>query len=157
MTTNHLYHRLTCTIALLLATACSRPTPNANGDSTEVVIAPIDSVTSADSAAATALCDSAKAVLAKLLDNPASASFDSLIVVQPPLDGDRRPSPVVCGRIGGRPGIGGSTSRKRFVYQNRWTVFVEENANREQFADLWGRTCAPGSGTVILHSPDVST
>lgn len=100
-------------------------------------------------AEAETLRDSAKAVLATLLADPSTATFDSLVVIQPPPEGDRRPALVACGRIGGIPGIGGRRGMTRFVYQNRWTVFVEEEANRAQFAELWARSCIAPPGTVI--------
>ena len=100
-------------------------------------------------AQAVVLRDSAKAVLATLLADPSTATFDSLVVIQPPVEGGRRPALVACGRISGSPGIGGRRTPTRFVYQNRWTVFVEEDANREQFAELWAKSCDAMKGTVI--------
>jgi hypothetical protein len=96
------------------------------------------------------LRDSAQVVLATLLTDPASARFDSLVVIQPPVEGGRQPSLAACGRIGGSPGIAGRGGMTRFVYQNRWTVFVEEDGNREQFAALWARSCDPATGTVLI-------
>lgn len=124
----------------LLVIGCASPAPKDTVDSaavavTEVSLAPpmIDS---------TALRDSAEATLAPLLDKPASATFDSVVVLQPPYEDGRWPAPVVCGRIGGKPGIGGRTASTRFIYQNRFTVFVEEPANQRQFNALWVKTCA---------------
>lgn len=135
----------------LLVVACGSPAedPRVPADSAERAEAPGLAATQALLADAEALRDSAKAVLATLLDDPASARFDSLAVIRPPVE-DERPRPLaVCGRIGGSPGIAGSRGMTRFVYQNRWTVFVEERANREQFAALWAKSCA-GERTVVL-------
>lgn len=98
-------------------------------------------------AQAVVLRDSARVVLATLLADPSTATFDSLVVIQPPPEEGRRPPLVACGRIGGSPGIGGRRGLTRFVYQNRWTVFVEEDANRERFAELWAKSCG---GVVVL-------
>ncbi len=101
-------------------------------------------------AEAEALRDSARAVLATLLDDPASATFDSLVVLQPPVQDGRQPALVACGRIGGSPGIGGRRDRVRFVYQGRWTVFTEDASNAEEFAALWARTCGDEGATVVV-------
>lgn len=142
---------LAAAFAGICTIACGAPPPEAGAvvDSAALRVAELDSLRSAARAQAPALRDSAQATLAALLDNPATAGFDSVVVVQPPADGDRLPGLVVCGRITGRPGPGGNRAPVRFVYQNRWTVFVEEASNREQFAELWARTCAaPGSSVV---------
>ncbi len=109
-----------------------------------------DSVLEAARAGAGELVDSAKAVLATLLDNPTSATFDSVVVIQPPRTDGRFPAIVACGRIGGRPGIGGSRTPVRFIYQGKWTVFVEEAANQARFAELWGNLCDVAGGEVVL-------
>lgn len=132
--------------------ACSGDAEPA-ADPAALAAARADSLARAAAAAAPALRDSAQATLAALLDTPASATFDSVVVIQPPMDGDRLPGMVVCGRIGGRPGIGGSRTPVRFIYQNRWTVFVEEAANRAKFGELWGASCGEGSGTVVPVAP----
>jgi hypothetical protein len=116
-----------------------------------VAAARSDSLAAAARAAAPALVDSAKATLATLLDYPGSAVFDSVRVIQPPEVDGRLPTMAVCGRMGGRPGVGGSRTPVRFVYQNRWTVFVEEAANRERFAELWARSCGVDGGTEVLE------
>ncbi len=124
----------------LLMAACASPAPKAAVDS--AVVAPTDVSAAAPVIDSTALRDSAMATLAPLLDNPASATFDSVAVLQPAMVDGRWPMAVVCGRIGGKPGIGGSKASTRFIYQNRFTVFVEEQANQRQFNALWARTCA---------------
>jgi hypothetical protein len=85
-----------------------------------------------------------------LLDDPSSATFDSVIVVQPPAADGRLPARAACGRIGGRPGVGGSRTPVRFIYQGAFTVFVEDEANRAKFAELWAQSCAPEGGEVQL-------
>ena len=110
-----------------------------------------DSVARSRLADAGVLVDSAKATLATLLDDPASATFDSVVVIQPPAADGRLPALAACGRIGGRPGVGGSRSPVRFIYQGKWTVFVEESRNAEQFAELWAKLCADPGGEVVLR------
>jgi len=114
-------------------------------------VARADSLGRARAAEAPVLRDSAKATLAALLTAPASATFDSLVVIQPPEEDGRMPAPVVCGRIGGTPGIGGSRTPTRFIYQSRFTVFVEEAANQRQFSALWARTCGVPGGIVLIE------
>ncbi|MBK7596823.1 MAG: hypothetical protein IPJ11_16750 [Gemmatimonadetes bacterium] len=89
---------------------------------------------------AAALRDSAQATLATLLKNPATAVFDSVVVMQPPAVGDRLPPMVVCGQINGKPGIGG-VHADPLRLSDQVALFVEEAANRQAFADLVGRTC----------------
>lgn len=92
------------------------------------------------------MLESARGVLASLLPDSASASFEELAVVQPPAVDGTAPAMVVCGKVTGRPGIGGRSTPTAFVYTSRWSVFVEEAANREAFRALWDRTCGnPGS------------
>ena len=119
-------------LAFVLAAACGGGEPEPAADSTTAVVA------TPDSAVAAALRDSALATLATLVDPPSRATFDSVVVIQPPHDGERLPAMAVCGRIGGLPGRNTPT---RFVYQSKWTVFVEEAANQAAFADLWARSC----------------
>lgn len=101
-----------------------------------------------DTAAAITLRDSAVATLATLADPPSRATFDSVVVIQPPHDGERLPAMAVCGRIGGLPG---RAAPVRFVYQSKWTVFVEEASNQSAFADLWARSCAAAGGVVVVR------
>lgn len=136
-------------IAALLLAACG------GGDAPDTPA--VDSAALADSLAQAArvearvLVDSAKATLATLLDQPASATFDSVVVIQPPPADGRLPAMAACGRIGGRPGVGGSRSPVRFIYQGKWTVFVEEARNAEQFAGLWAKLCAAPGGEVVMR------
>jgi hypothetical protein len=109
-----------------------------------------DSLAQAARAEAHVLVDSAKTTLATLLDNPATATFDSVVVIQPPPADGRSPAMAACGRIGGRPGIGGSRTPVRFIYQGKWTVFVEESRNAEQFAGLWAKLCAAPGAEVVM-------
>jgi hypothetical protein len=99
-----------------------------------------------DTAAARTLRDSALATLATLAEPPPRATFDSVVVVQPPHDGQRLPAMAVCGRMAGMPGRPRSA---RFVYQSKWTVFVEEASNLTAFGELWARTCAATGGVVV--------
>ena len=122
-----------------LLTACSGGSAEPAPDSTAVAVA------APDTAAALVLRDSAKATLATLA---ARATFDSVVVIQPPHDGERLPAMAVCGRIGGLPG---RTAPARFVYQSKWTVFVEEEANLAAFGELWARSCAVSGGTVVVR------
>ncbi|MDZ4257696.1 MAG: hypothetical protein U0974_03005 [Gemmatimonadales bacterium] len=109
-----------------------------------------DSIAAAAVASAPAFRDSAQARLATLLDDPATATFDSVIVVQPPEVEGRLPARAVCGRMGGRPGVGGSRTPVRFIYISAFTVFVEEDANRAKFADLWAKSCGAVGGVVQI-------
>ena len=135
---------------LLLVVGCGSPKAGAVVDSSAVAAARADSLAKAAVVEATALRDSAQATLATLLKKPATAVFDSVVVMQPPAVGDRLPPMVVCGRISGTPGLGGRTTPTRFVYQTKFALFVEETANRQAFADLVGRTCGATGARVIV-------
>jgi hypothetical protein len=136
--------------AVLLVVGCSSPQPSDGVDSVAAAAARADSLAKAAVVEATALRDSAQATIATLLKNPATAVFDSVVVMQPPAVGDRLPPMVVCGQISGKPGIGGRSTPTRFVYQTKFALFVEEAANRQAFADLVGRTCgATGARSVL--------
>ncbi len=137
-------------VALVALVACggeAAPDPEAEA---AAAAARADSIAAAAVASAPAFRDSAQARLATLLDDPASATFDSVIVMQPPEADGRLPARAVCGRIGGRPGVGGSSTPVRFIYIGAFTVFVEEDANREKFAELWATSCAPAGGVRQL-------
>jgi hypothetical protein len=154
MSDSHLVSRSTLswlTLGFALwVTACGTPDAPQGPDSAQMAQASADSLAKAALVEAAALRDSAQATLATLLKNPASASFDSVVVMQPPADGDRRPPMVVCGRISGTPGIGGRSTPTRFVFQTKFALFVEEAANAAAFAQLLGRTCgAPGARVVL--------
>jgi hypothetical protein len=137
-------------VMLIMLVACggeAAPDPAAEA---AAAAARADSIAAAAMASAPAFRDSAQARLATLLDDPATATFDSVIVVQPPEVEGRLPARAVCGRIGGRPGVGGSRTSVRFIYQGAFTVFVEDDANRAKFAELWASTCAVDGGLVPL-------
>jgi hypothetical protein len=129
----------TSLVYLAFLCACGGESPDVTPDSSTAVIA------APDTATALVLRDSAKATLATLASR---ATFDSVVVIQPPHDGTRLPSMAVCGRIGGLPG---RPSPARFVYQSRWTVFVEEPANQAAFGELWARSCAVNGGVVVVR------
>ena len=125
-------------VAALLA-ACGGGSPEPASDSTaSAVVAP-------DTVAALALRDSARTTLATLASR---ATFDSVVVIQPPHDGERLPAMAVCGRIGGLPG---RSTPARFVYQSKWTVFVEDDANQAAFGELWARSCGVAGGAVVVR------
>lgn len=133
-------------LALALAIASVACGGRATGDAPDSTAAnPVAAGPPAvDSVAARTLRDSAVATLATLGPSP---SFDSVVVVQPPHDGTRLPAMAVCGRI---VGMAGRTAPARFVYQSKWTVFVEEESNRTTFADLWARTCAADGAVIVV-------
>lgn len=135
--------------AMLLIVGCASPKAEAGVDSAAVAAARADSLAKATLIEATTLRDSAEATLATLLKNPATAGFDSVVVIQPPAVGDRLPPMVVCGQISGKPGIGGRSTPTRFVYQTKFALFMEEAANRQAFADLVGRTCGATGARVV--------
>ena len=136
--------------AVMLVVGCASPKASDGVDSAAVAAARADSLARAAVVEATVLRDSAQATLATLLKNPATAVFDSVVVMQPPAVGDRLPPMVVCGRIHGKPGIGGGSTPTRFVYQTKFALFVEEAANRQAFADLVKRTCAATGARVVV-------
>lgn len=131
-------------LAALLVACGSRTDPAEHRDSAPGAGAVVDTV------AAAALRDSARTTLATLLDDPSSAVFGSVVVVQPPREGDRATALAVCGTVSGRPGIGGRTGPARFIYQNKWALFVEEDANRAEFANLWATRCEADGGVVVI-------
>ena len=135
--------------AMLLIVGCASPKAEAGVDSAAVAAARADSLAKATLIEATTLRDSAEATLATLLKNPATAVFDSVVVMQPPALGERLPPMVVCGQISGKPGIGGRSTPTRFVYQTKFALFVEEAANRQAFADLVGRTCGATGARAV--------
>ena len=85
-----------------------------------------------------------------LLKHPESALFDSLVVVQPPKEDGRWPTPWVCGRVGGKPGIGGRSAMTPFIYQNRINVFVFDPANPSAFLVLRAKACDNPAGRVLF-------
>lgn len=135
----------------LSTTGCSASKGNSGLDSAAIAQAVTDSLAKLEQLEAIDLRDSARVVIASLLRNPKTAIFDSLVVVQPPKVNNRYPMPVACGKVRGRPGIGGRSGATAFVFQCRLTVFVEEASNRATFAELWGRTCGNPQSRVILR------
>ncbi len=128
-------------IVILMTTACSDAARDNGADSAAIAPVNVDAIARSAATNAATLRDSAQATLATLLVNPASATFDSVVVIQPPSVDGRAPVLAVCGRIGGKPGIGGRSTPTRFVYQGRWTVFVEEAGNQAEFAAVWAKLC----------------
>ncbi len=140
------------TVIAVLTAGCSTPAPHNSADSAAPPAASPDAAAQPAAVDAATLRDSAQVTLATLLDNPANATFDSVVVVQPPPSEGRATEPAVCGRINGKPGIGGRSTPTRFVYQGRWTVFVEEAGNKAEFAAVWAKLCDVTTGTVLLGS-----
>lgn len=139
-------------VALVLLAACGEKQPPMDSvvDSAAIAAAYADSLSAAAVASAPAFRDSATTTLAKLLDDPTTATFDSVTVVQPPAVDGRLPARAVCGRIGGRPGIEGRAEPTRFIYHGPWTVFVDDAASAEKFAELWAESCTPTGAMVQL-------
>jgi hypothetical protein len=135
-------------IAMLLA-ACSRRADTAPPDPALLAKIVADSVVAAHTAAAPILAEKARSVMMQLLKNPATAKFDSLIVTQPAFADGSWPLPAVCGRIGGKPGLKGSSGMTQFIYLNPVTVFVLEGTNAVPFGELRARNC-DGPGVKVL-------
>lgn len=142
--------RIAANVSLLLLVACSRPGAPPAADSTAVVAHQDDSIIALRTQQAPAIADTARSTLAVLLKHPESAVFDSMVVVQPPKEGDNWPAPVACGRIGGKPGIGGRSTLTPFVYQNRINVFVLDQSNGPAFAALRAKECGNTGARVLL-------
>lgn len=109
-----------------------------------------DSIIALRTQQASAFADTARKTLAVLLKHPESAVFDSLIVVQPPKQDGSWPTPYVCGRIGGKPGIGGRSKLTPFIYQNRVNVFVLDPSNGPSFAALRAKGCDNPGARMLL-------
>lgn len=129
--------------------ACGRKAAPPAADSAAVAGHFDDSVLAAHQREAPALLDSARQTMVELLRNPATAVFDSLAVVQPVLKNGSWPAPAVCGRLGGNPGVKGTSGMTPFIYLNRVTVFVLDQSNGEAFAKLRADDC-DGPGTRVL-------
>lgn len=143
---------LLCSLLAGAQVGCASPEGATARDSAQIAAAVADSLDRVEQQEAVALADSARVTLASLLITPASAAFDSLVVVRPPKSEEGRLAPLaVCGSIRGRPGIGGRATATRFVYQTKWAVFVEEPGNRQAFADLMGRTCEAEGARVVVQ------
>ena len=142
--------RIAVVVAAALLTACGRTSAPSPADSTAVAQRLDDSVLALRTQQAPALADTARRTLAVLLKHPESAVFDSLVVVQPPKQDASWPAPWVCGRIGGKPGIGGRTTPTPFIYQNRVNVFVLDQGNGPAFAALRAKGCDNPAARVLL-------
>lgn len=142
LTHNHRFAWRPQVVVFALLAACGGGPPEIATDTTTTTLA------APDTTAALTLRDSAKATLATLVSEPSRAAFDSIVVIQPPHDGERLPAMAVCGRIAGLPG---RTTPVRFVYQSKWTVFVEEASNQAAFSELWSRSCAVAGGMVVVR------
>ena len=140
----------TALVVLLLVAACGRPRVPSTADSAAVALRADDSIVALRTRQAPALADTARSTLAGLLRRPETAVFDSLVVVQPPRDGAEWPMPEVCGRINGKPGIGGRLTPTPFIYQNRINVFVLDRSNGAAFAALRAKGCANPGARVLL-------
>jgi hypothetical protein len=137
-------------ITWLLLAACSRSNTPSLADSTAAAQRVDDSIITLRTQQAPALADAARSTLGALLKHPESAVFDSLVVVQPPKEGGSWPTPWVCGRVGGKPGIGGRSTLTRFIYQNRINVFVLDQGNRPAFAALRAKGCDNPAARALL-------
>jgi hypothetical protein len=144
-------HRKTTVITLLLLAACGGRSSPPAADSATTARHADDSLIARRTQQAPALEDTARRTLAVLLKHPESATFDSLTVVQPPKEGDNWPAPVVCGRIGGKPGIGGRNVPTPFIYQSRINVFVLDQSNGAAFAALRAKGCGNPTARVLLN------
>jgi hypothetical protein len=146
---------MTRTIVVIIAAfaiaACGRPNAPPAADSTALAQHADDSIIALRTQQAPAIADTARMTLKVLLKHPERALFDSIVVVQPPKEDGRWPTPFVCGRIGGKPGIGGRNAMTPFVYQNRVNVFVLDQSNGPAFAALRARGCDNPAGRVLLR------
>ena len=135
----------------LLAVACGGRSAPPAVDSTAAAKRVDDSILALRAQQAPAFADTARRTMAVLLKHPESAVFDSLVVVQPPraVDGSW-PAPWVCGRIGGKPGLGGKNTPTPFIYQSRLNVFVLDQSNGEAFAALRAKGCGNPAARVLL-------
>ncbi|MEO7353441.1 MAG: hypothetical protein ABIZ70_03735, partial [Gemmatimonadales bacterium] len=109
-----------------------------------------DSVLAARTREAPALLQEARGVMVQILAKPATASFDSLRVMQPAVRDGVWPPPAVCGRLGGKPGVKGAAGMTPFVYFNKMTVFVRDQKNQVAFGELYGKTCSAAGGRVLV-------
>jgi len=138
-------------VSSILVAACSRKNAPSAGDSTAVLRHIDDSVIALRTQQAPALGDTARSTLAVLLQHPETAVFDSVVVVQPPKESGSWPTPWVCGRIGGKPGIGGRNTMTPFIYQSRINVFVLDQRNGANFAALRAKVCDNPAARVLLR------
>ena len=144
--------RRTAVVVSSLVAACARPSAPPVADNTAVAAHADDSMLALRTQHAAEFIDTARTTMAVLLKHPESVSLDSVTVVQPPRDGGQWPTPYVCGRIGGKPGIGGRNTMTPFVYQSRINVFLLDQTNGTAFAALRARTCANPAARVLFRS-----
>lgn len=137
-------------ITSLLFAACGRTSAPSAADSTAAAKHLDDSIIAIRTQQAPAFADTARSTLAVLLKHPESAVFDSLTVVQPPKVDGSWPAPWVCGRIGGKPGIGGRSTLTPFIYQNRINVFALDQGNGPAFAALRAKGCDNPAARLLL-------
>jgi hypothetical protein len=143
--------RVLIVLCLSLSVACGGGKPAASpADSIAAMQRADDSVLAMHKQLASALADSARTALASLLKRPESAVFDSVVVVQQPKDDGRWPAPVVCGRINGKPGIGGQSAPAPFIYQSRINVFVLDPKNGDAFRALRMKSCDNPAATILI-------
>jgi len=144
--------RAAVVVSSLAGAACARPVARVAADSAATAVRVDDSMLALRTQHAGDFIDTARATMSVLLKHPETVVLDSLTVVQPPKDGGAWPTPYVCGRIGGKPGIGGRTTMTPFVYQSRINVFLQDQANGTAFAALHARTCDNPAAHVLLRS-----
>jgi hypothetical protein len=143
-------HWIAAIVTPLLFAACSHTGAPRAADSTVTAAHMDDSIIALRTQQAPAFADTARNTLRVLLKHPESAVFDSIVVVQPPKDGGNWPTPYVCGRIGGKPGVGGRNAMTPFVYQSRINVFVLDQNNAQAFAALRAKGCDHPAARVLL-------
>ncbi len=137
----------------LMLSACGRAQSPSPPDTAAIAHQIDDSVAAARRALAPLLADSARHTVATLLAHPETATFDSLMVVQPPKAHGAWPALVVCGRMRGKPGIDGRRTATPFIYENRLDVFLQQANNAAAFADLRARSCDNPAARVVLRNP----
>ncbi len=138
-------------VASLVLAGCSAPSPRAPIDSAAIAKHADDSIIARRIQTAPALVDSARRTMATLLKHPETALFDSLAVMQLPRENGAWSMPFVCGRIGGRPGIGGRSTLTPFIYRDRYTVFVLDKDNAAAFAALRAKDCNNPAARPLLR------
>jgi hypothetical protein len=142
--------RIAVIVAPLLFAACSHPSAPSAADITAAATRLDDSIVALRTQQAPTFLDTARSTLAVLLKHPESAVFDSLVVVLPPKQDGSWPTPLVCGRVGGKPGLGGRNTLTPFIYQNRINVFVLDQSNGAAFAALRAKWCDnPGARALL--------
>lgn len=138
-------------LCAFLVGACGGAPAPAPVDSAALAKQHLDSVFAERTRTAPALLEEARGVMAQILPKPATAVFDSLRVVQPEVREGAWPPPAVCGRLGGKPGVNGSSGMTPFIYLNRMTVFVLDAKNQAQFNELYGKSCGGAGGRTLVQ------